>query len=263
MQGDEVIQPLYGLHFPPIAELLEWPGILFDGSIIELNKVGLIYLWAMAAPLVLFVLAIRRSALVPKGVQTVAESSVDFVRENVVMQTIGPDGMRFMPFLMSLFFFIFFANITEVIPFIQFPANSRMAAPAVLAIIVWLVFNAVGIKSQGFFQYFKNTVIPPGVPGALLPLVAVIEFVSTFLVRPFSLAVRLFANMLAGHLLLVTFAVLTTALWTPGPLAAIVWAPFVVLIGLTGFEILVAFLQAFIFTILTAVYIGGALHPEH
>jgi len=258
-----VIQPLYGLHFPPIAELLEWPGILFDGSIIELNKVGLIYLWAMAAPLVLFVLAIRRSALVPKGVQTVAESSVDFVRENVVMQTIGPDGMRFMPFLMSLFFFIFFANITEVIPFIQFPANSRMAAPAVLAIIVWLVFNAVGIKSQGFFQYFKNTVIPPGVPGALLPLVAVIEFVSTFLVRPFSLAVRLFANMLAGHLLLVTFAVLTTALWTPGPLAAIVWAPFVVLIGLTGFEILVAFLQAFIFTILTAVYIGGALHPEH
>ena len=252
-----------GLHFPPIAELLEWPGILFDGSVMELNKVGLIYLWAMIAPVTLFVVAIRRSALVPKGAQTVAESSVDFVRENIVMQTMGPDGMRFMPFLMSLFFFIFFANITEVIPFIQFPANSRMAAPAVLAIIVWLVFNAVGIKSQGLFGYFKNTIIPPGVPGALLPLVAVIEFVSTFLVRPFSLAVRLFANMLAGHLLLVTFAVLTTALWTPGPLAAIVWAPFVVLIGLTGFEILVAFLQAFIFTILTAVYIGGALHPEH
>ena len=258
-----MIQLPYGLHFPPIAELLEWPGILFDGSIFELNKVGLIYLWAMLAPLVLFVLAIRKNALVPRGVQTVAESSVNFVRENVVMQTMGPDGLRYMPFLMSLFFFIFFANITEVIPFIQFPANSRMAAPAVLAIIVWLVFNAVGIKNQGFFGYFKNTVIPPGVPGALLPLVAVSEFGSTFLVRPFSLAVRLFANMLAGHLLLVTFAVLTTALWTPGPLAAIVWAPFVVLIGLTGFEILVAFLQAFIFTILTAVYIGGALHPEH
>lgn len=252
-----------GLHFPPIAELLEWPGILFNGTAFELNKVGLIYLWAMLAPLAIFVLAIRKSALVPKGVQTVAESSIDFVRENVVMQTMGPDGMRFMPFLLSLFFFIFFANITEVIPFIQFPANARMAAPVVLAVIVWCVFNAVGIKSQGFFSYFKNTVIPPGVPGALLPLVAVIEFVSTFLVRPFSLAVRLFANMLAGHLLLVTFAVLTQALWTPGPLAAIVWAPFVVLIGLTGFEILVAFLQAFIFTILTAVYIGGALHPEH
>ena len=179
------------------------------------------------------------------------------------MQTMGPDGMRFMPFLLSLFFFIFFANITEVIPFIQLPANARMAAPAFLAILVWVVFNAVGIKSQGFFSYFKNTVIPPGVPGALLPLVAVIEFVSTFLVRPFSLAVRLFANMLAGHLLLVTFAVLCENLWAKNFLVSIIWAPFVVLIGLTGFEILVAFLQAFIFTILTAVYIGGALHPEH
>ena len=252
-----------GLHFPPIAELLEWPGILFDGTAFELNKVGLIYLFAMVAPVMLFVLAIRKGEMVPTGVQTIAESSVDFVRENIVMETIGPDGMKFMPFLMSLFFFVFFANITEVIPFIHFPANSRMAAPAMLAFVVWVVFNAVGIKSQGLFGYFKNTIIPPGVPGALLPLVAVIEFVSTFLVRPFSLAVRLFANMLAGHLLLVTFGVLTATLWTQTPLFAIIWAPFVVLIGLTGFEILVAFLQAFIFTILTAVYIGGALHPEH
>ena len=165
-----------GLHFPAIESLLEWPGFLFEGNtFFELNKVGLIYIWAMVAPLVIFILAIRKSALVPRGVQTVAESSVDFVRENIVMQTMGPDGMRFMPFLLSLFFFIFFANITEVIPFIQLPANARMAAPAFLAILVWVVFNAVGIKSQGFFSYFKNTVIPPGVPGALLPLVAVLS----------------------------------------------------------------------------------------
>ena len=150
-----------GLHFPPIAELLEWPGILFNGTAFELNKVGLIYLWAMLAPLAIFVLAIRKSALVPKGVQTVAESSVDFVRENVVMQTMGPDGMRFMPFLLSLFFFIFFANITEVIPFIQFPANSRMAAPVVLAIIVWCVFNAVGIKSQGYPTWCSGSPVTP------------------------------------------------------------------------------------------------------
>ncbi|MDG2114068.1 MAG: F0F1 ATP synthase subunit A, partial [Actinomycetota bacterium] len=193
-----------GLHFPPIAELLEWPGILFDGTAFELNKVGLIYLFAMVAPVLMFVFAIRKSEMVPTGVQTIAESSVDFVRENIVMETIGPDGLKFMPFLMSLFFFVFFANITEVFPFIHFPANSRMAAPAMLAAVVWVVYNAVGIKSQGLFGYFKNTIIPPGVPGALLPLVAVIEFVSTFLVRPFSLAVRLFANMLAGHLLRVT-----------------------------------------------------------
>ena len=259
---------LAGLHFPPIAELLEWPGILFDGSIFELNKVGIIYLFALIAPTTIFVLAARRYKKVavnvaPTGIQTVAETSVTFVRDNVVMQTIGPDGLRYMPFLLSLFFFVFFSNITEVIPFIQFPANSRMAAPAFLAILVWLVYNAVGIKNHGFFGYLKNVTVPPGVPVALLFLVVPIEFISTFFVRPFSLAVRLFANMLAGHLLLVTFAVLTAALWDTSLLFSIVWAPFLVLIGLTGFEILVAFLQAFIFTILTAVYIGGALHPEH
>lgn len=259
---------LYALHFPPITELLEWPGILFDGTAFELNKVGLIYLFAMVVPIVIFTLASRRYAaagpgVAPRGIQTVAESSVIFIRENVVMQTIGPDGVRYMPFLLALFFFVLFSNITEVIPFIQLPANSRMAAPAFLAILVWVVFNAVGIKNHGLFGYLKNVTIPPGVPVPLLFLVVPIEFISTFLVRPFSLAVRLFANMLAGHLLLVTFAVLTAALWDTSPLFSIVWAPFVVLIGLTGFEILVAFLQAFIFTILTAVYIGGALHPEH
>jgi F-type H+-transporting ATPase subunit a len=168
-----------------------------------------------------------------------------------------------MPFLITLFFFVLFSNLWEIVPFIQFPANARMAMPAALAILVWVVFNVVGIKKQGFGHYMKSALIPPGVPAALLPLVVVIEFVSTFLVRPFSLAVRLFANMLAGHLLLVTFAVLTAALWDTSALFVIVWAPFVVLIGLTGFEILVALLQAFIFTILTAVYIGGAMHPEH
>ncbi len=259
---------LAGLYFPPISELLEWPAILFDGTVFELNKVGIIYLFALVAPVVIFVWAARRYksvsvAVAPRGMQTVAETSVTFVRENVVMQTIGPDGLRYMPFLLALFFFVFFSNITEVIPFIQLPANSRMAAPAFLAILVWLVFNAVGIKNHGFFRYLKNVTVPPGVPVPLLFLVVPIEFISTFFVRPFSLAVRLFANMLAGHLLLVTFAVLTAALWDTSLLFSIVWAPFLVLIGLTGFEILVAFLQAFIFTILTAVYIGGALHPEH
>ncbi|WP_419840817.1 F0F1 ATP synthase subunit A [Candidatus Poriferisodalis sp.] len=261
---------LLALYFPDIGHLLEWPNILpgLDDSPFALNKVGIIYIFALVAPVVMFVMAKRRYEraevmAAPRGIQTVAETSTEFIRDNVIMQTIGPDGLRYLPFLMSLFLFILFSNITEVFPFIHFPANARMAMPAVLAVLVWVVFNAVGIKHHGVFGYFKNVVIPPGVPKALLPLVALIEFVSTFFVRPFSLAVRLFANMLAGHLLLVTFGVLTAALWDTSPLFAIVWAPFVVLIGLTAFEILVAFLQAFIFTILTAVYIGGALHPEH
>jgi F-type H+-transporting ATPase subunit a len=138
-----------------------------------------------------------------------------------------------------------------------------MALPAFMALMVWAIFNFVGIKSQGAGGYFKSMLFPPGVPKALLPLVALIEFISTVFVRPFSLAVRLFANMLAGHLLLVTFAVLSAALFTKSALAIILPLPFAMLILLTGFEILVAVLQAFIFTILTAVYIGGAMHAEH
>jgi F-type H+-transporting ATPase subunit a len=248
---------LAALHFPPVSHLLEWP-VLFLG----LNKVGLIHIAATVITLVLVFLAVRKRQLVPRGTQNVMESAINFIEDSVIAQTIGPGGMHYLPFLAAIFFFVLFSNIFEVIPLIQFPANSRMAMPMFLALLVWLVFNFIGFKHQGP-RYFLNVLFPPGVPGALKPLVALIEFVSTFIVRPFSLAVRLFANMLAGHLLLVTFAVLTAALWTKSALAIIVWAPFVVLIGLTGFEILVAFLQAFIFTILTAVYIGGALHHEH
>ncbi len=266
---------LLALEFPKIEKLLEWPGVLFDGTNFALNKVGIIYLFAMAAPLVIFAMAKRRydqapAIAAPRGVQTVAETSVQFIRENIIMQSIGPDGMRYLPFLLTLFFFIFFSNITEVVPLIHFPGNARMAMPATLAILVWLVFNAVGIKNHGFGRYLKNVTIPPGVPLVLLPLVALIEFVSTFFVRPFSLAVRLFANLLAGHLLIVTFALLShTVFWlaltadTPTWLVVITPAPFLMLIGITAFEILVSALQAFIFTMLTAVYIGGALHPEH
>jgi len=133
--------------------------------------------------------------------------------------------------------------------------------PMLLALLSWVLFNFIGIKSQGFFGYFKSMLFPPGVPKALYILVTPIELVSTLLVRPLSLAVRLFANMLAGHLLLISFAVIATALFESTYVGALV--PGAVLIGLTGFEVLVAVLQAFIFTILTAVYIGGAMHPEH
>jgi F-type H+-transporting ATPase subunit a len=179
------------------------------------------------------------------------------------MQTMGEDGMYWAPFLTTMFFFILFANLFEVIPFIQFPPTARMAVPASLGLLVWALFNIVGIKRQGFFSYIKANIFPPGVPTALYILVTPIEFISTFIVRPFSLAVRLFANELAGHLLLVTFAVLSAALVTKSLVAVILPLPAIMLVLLTGFEVLVAVLQAFIFTILTAVYIGGAMHPDH
>ncbi len=257
---------LSALHFPPIGELVEWRGILFKDSPFEVNKVVLL-MWAGA--LIVFLLfwsagrAAARGSLVPTGVQTIVESGIDFVRNDIILQTMGPTGLPWTPFLVTIFFFVFVTNIFEVIPFIQFPVNARMALPAFMALMVWVIFNVVGIKSQGLGGYFKSMLFPPGVPKFLLPLVALIEFISTIFVRPFSLAVRLFANMLAGHLLLVTFAVLSAALFTKGPLAIVLPLPFLMLILLTGFEILVAVLQAFIFTILAAVYIGGAMHPEH
>jgi F-type H+-transporting ATPase subunit a len=164
--------------------------------------------------------------------------------------------------LASLFFFILITNIFEVIPFFHMPGNARMAGPAVLALLTWVYFIAVGIKHQGL-KYFWNSVAPPGVPKALLPLVVPIELLSTFIVRPFSLAVRLFANMLAGHILLVTFSVLCITLWGASLLLAVLPFSFVMLVGLTGFEIMVAFLQAYIFTILASVYIGSSMHAEH
>jgi F-type H+-transporting ATPase subunit a len=144
------------------------------------------------------------------------------------------------------------------------PATARMAIPAFMALLVWVIFISVGIINQGIGKYFRNALFPPGVPTALYVLVTPIELISTFVVRPFSLAVRLFANMLAGHILLVTFAVLSTALVEgAAALKVITPLPFVMLVLLTGFEILVSVLQAYIFTILAAVYIGGAMHPEH
>jgi F-type H+-transporting ATPase subunit a len=257
-----VIAPL-GLEFPPISHLIRWPDILFEDTPYAVNKTTIIYMLAVVITLSIFFIASARAQLVPRGIQNIAESSVEFVREGIIMQTIGPDGMRYLPFLLTMFFFIFFINLFEIIPLIQFPGNARMAVPFILAILVWFIYNIVGIVKQGPLTYLKNSTIPPGVPKPMLPLIALIEFVSTFLVRPFSLAVRLFANMLAGHLILVTFAVLSAALWAKNVSLVILPFPFLLLIALTGFELLVAFLQAFIFTILTAVYIGLSSHPEH
>ena len=255
---------LLGLDVPPITDLTNWPAFAFKGSsTFALNKVGLIYLLAMAFTLLIFMIGGSRKQLVPHGIQNIAEMGIEFVRDQIVMQTMGNDGMAFLPYLTALFFFIFFSNIFEIIPFFQFPANARFAMPLVLALLTYVIFNVVGVVKQGPFTYVKNSIVPPGVPKLILPLVMIIELVSHFLVKPFSLMVRLFANMLAGHLILATFSVICTAVFKKSLLLVILPFSFALLFALTGFEVLVSFLQAFIFTILTAVYIGGTMHPEH
>lgn len=254
---------MLALEFPPVSHLIDWPDIWLKDSAFGINKV-VILMWASAAIVIaFFAVAARAKALVPKGVQNAAESVVDFIKNDIVLSNIGPEGLAFTPFLTALFMFIFVCNLWGIIPFLQMPVNARMALPALLAILIWALYNIVGIVKQGFFGYFKGIMFPPGVPKALYILVTPIELVSTIIVRPLSLAVRLFANLLAGHLVLVTFAIITASLFDSSALPVILPFSFGLLIALTGFEVLVAVLQAFIFTILAAVFIGGAMHPEH
>ena len=253
---------ILGLEFPPLTHIVQWPAFLFEDTPLAVNKVVLVYLFAVLLTLAVFLLGNKRK-LVPSGMQNIAESSVNFVEDGIVMQTMGPDGLRYTPFLMSIFFFVFFTNIFEIIPVIQMPASARIALPMFLALTVWVVFIVVGIVKQGPIGYFKNALFPPGVPKALYLLVAPIEFVSTFLVRPFSLMVRLFANLLAGHILLVTFAVLSSALIVGKWYAVFLPLPVIAVIFFTAFELLVSFLQAYVFALLTGVYIGSSLHADH
>jgi F-type H+-transporting ATPase subunit a len=250
------------LEFPPLGHIVDWKPFALDGTPFAINKVVLIYFISILLTMLLFILG-NKKKLVPTGMQNVAEMSIDFVQDGIIMQTMGPSGLAWTPYLLSLFLFIFFNNIFEIIPFVQMPANARIALPMFLALLTWLLFNVAGIKAQGPIHYFKNNLFPPGVPKALYILVTPIELVSTFLVRPFSLMVRLFANLLAGHILLVTFAVLSAALWTANWTAVFLPLPALAVVFFTLFEILVSFLQAYVFTLLASVYIGGAVHPDH
>jgi F-type H+-transporting ATPase subunit a len=245
---------------PNINELFDWKGIVSEHTILEFNKTALMAFVSTIICVLFFWLGARKQALVPTGIQNLAEMGYDVVEENVSLAAMGDEGRRWTPFFATLFFWIFFINIWEVIPGVQFPATSRIAIPLVLALISWGLFIGVGVIRQGM-GYFWHAINPPGVPLALKFLVVPIEFFSN------SLAVRLFANMTAGHLLLTIFAIMTNELLVVhnSGIFQIAFAPlpFAGLVAFTGFEILVAVLQAYIFTILTAVYIAESMHPEH
>jgi F-type H+-transporting ATPase subunit a len=254
---------LLAIEFPPISHVVEWPGIFLKDTPLEVNKV-VILMW-ISALLVFgfFYLAGRKQSLVPTGIQGIAEATVDFVRNGIIMQTMGPHGLSWTPFMLTLFMFIMVGNVWGIIPVAQMPTNARIAFPALMAIVVYVLYHFMGIKEQGLGHYLKNTLVLPGVPAAMHVLLVPIEFITAFITQPLSLAVRLFANMLAGHLLLVSFGVITAGVFTASA-TAIIWPfSFALLVGLTAFEILVVFLQAFIFTMLTGVYIAKATAHDH
>jgi F-type H+-transporting ATPase subunit a len=222
----------------------------------------LIALVCAALVIAFFWAAFSNPKLVPRGIQNAAELGMLFVRDQILRPMMGKRGDHYLPFLVSLFFFIWFMNLMEIIPVIQFPVTSFFMFPVSLMIIVYLTYNFVSIKNLGLGGYFKS-MIPSGVPVFILGLLAPVEILQYIIVRPFTLAIRLFGNMFAGHILVSVFTIASWYLFSASIGLLFAGASFVMTIVLTGFEMLIQALQAYIFTILTAQYIGGAYETAH
>ncbi|MCS5496722.1 F0F1 ATP synthase subunit A [Cnuibacter sp. UC19_7] len=253
-----------GFHAPSIGEFFP-PAIFFEGTPFEITRIILIRFLAAAVLILLFWIGTRRMRVVPGRFQSVIEMGLDFARVNIAEDLLGKkDGRRFLPLITTMFFTVLFFNITGIIPFLNISANATIAMPMVLAIVAWLAFMYAGIKKHPG-AFFKNALFPPGVPWPLYIIVTPIEFVSTFILRPVTLTLRLLMNMVVGHLLLVLFF---SATWFFFFNAGGLWSLFGVgtlAFGFvfTLFEILVAVLQAYVFALLTTVYIQLALADEH
>lgn len=213
-----------------------------------------------------FYAAAKKQSMVPGKLQYVGEIGYGFTRNSIGRDIIGShDFMRFVPYLFALFFFILLNNFFGSIPFIQFPTFSRSGMVYGLAALSWIIYNAVGIQKHGFGGYLKLQSVPSGIKGPMLLLLVPLEFMSNILVRPVTLALRLFANMLAGHLLLILFALGGEYLLLHGatlvkPVGILAWLLF---IAISFLELLIQFLQAYVFVLLNAMYISGALAEEH
>jgi F-type H+-transporting ATPase subunit a len=248
----------------PGTGLFQFPPLFSVGGL-DVTKPMVLAVFSALVVLVFFYAATSKMSLVPSRLQSLAELGYLFIRDEVARSIIGKRGDRWVPLLVSIFFFVWIMNLLSVIPLAQFPVTSRIAYPAILAFFVWLLFLGLGIKAQGPIGYFKNLMFPPGIPKAVYIILAPLELVSTLLVRPFTLAVRLFANMFAGHVLVAFFSIVA---WyfiveAPGPGIVIGVVGFLMTIIMTGFEMFIQALQAFIFTLLAAVYIQSSIEVHH
>lgn len=252
--------------FPPIPGTENWEifGISFSVS-----RTSLMLLASMVILAAFFWSGVKDRKVVPDRFQGLIEGFVEFIREQIAIPSIGPQGAAFVPFLTTLFAFIFLNNLFKLTPFIMLPPTSRMAVPAFLAGVVLVTFIVVGIRTHGLGSYLKASIFPAGVPVVAYIVVSPIELISNFIMRPLTLAIRLFGNMVAGHLLVVItlvtiHAFLTVGLFGLGPDAGTALGLFALVVSpvVFGFELMIIAVQAFIFTILSAVYIGLAME-EH
>ncbi|MCM6777878.1 F0F1 ATP synthase subunit A [Nocardia sp. CDC159] len=251
-------------HAPSLQDFFP-PAVLFEGTPFELDRLMLIRILMTVVLLAVMLLAFRSPKLVPRGLQNIAEYGLVFVREQICDEVLGKEsGRKFFPLIATVFFTVLFLNLSSIIPFLNISSNARIGMPLVLAVIAYIAFNYIGIKKYGFWKYMRSSIVVPNVPPAMHVLLIPIEFISTFVLRPFTLTVRLMANMLAGHIMLVLFFSATQfflfegAAWMKG------LSPFSLVGGFafTLFEMLVIFLQAYVFALLTAVYISLAQHAD-
>ena len=253
-----------GFLGPSLAEFLP-PAIFFEGTPFEINRLMIIRFIAVALIVVLFWLGTRRMRMIPGRGQSLLEMAVGFVQSNIADGALGKEeGKRFMPLLASMFFMILAMNLTGIVPGLNLAGTSLIGVPLLLALVAYVAFIYAGIKKQGA-NFFKASLFPSGVPWYLYIIVTPIEFLSTFILRPVTLALRLLMNMVAGHMLLVLcFSATHFFLFTAGGLFGL-FGIGTLAFGFifTIFELLVAALQAYVFTFLTAVYIQLALVEEH
>jgi F-type H+-transporting ATPase subunit a len=243
---------------PSLAEFFP-PAIFFEGTPLQIDRINLIGFLMTGLVALFFVMAFRNPQLVPGRLQNMGEVAVDFVRSYISDEILGSEGKKYAPYLATLFFMILAFNITGITPLLNMPVNARIGYPVFLAITSYVVFNWAGIAKQGVGQYFKANLFIPGVPKVMYVLLTPIEALSTFVLR-------LMVNMLAGHLMLVLFF---SAAWyfiffPNSPLQPLLGiGVFGAGFAFTLFEMLIVVIQAYIFTLLTAVYIAGAVSEHH
>lgn len=236
---------------------------LFTIGGFEFNKPMLLAVLGTLVVVGFFWAAFGRAKVVPGKLQMIGEAGYDFVRRGIVYEALGKkEGEKYVPLMVSLFFFIWIMNIWSVIPIAQFPVTSIIAYPAGLALLVYVLWVGLTFKKHGFVGGWKNITGYDKSLGGILPLVVLLEFFSNLIIRPFTHAVRLFANMFAGHMLLVMF---TIASWymLNGIGIAYASASFVMTIVMTAFELFIQAVQAYVFVLLACNYVQGALSEHH
>jgi len=252
-EGDVFAPPgVKDFFLPPIFGEVTKPMVLVVLSVIIISA--------------FFVLSSRNLKIIPGKWQFAVESVYDFGRNNIAREQIGSKEFKpFVPFILSLFTFVLVNNIYGIIPILQFPTMAKIGFPLTLAVMVYFVYHWVGFKKFGFVKYLKNQTVPPGAPGPIYLLLTPIEFLQKFVLNPITLAIRVFAAMFAGHLILLVFTLggEYLLLHAAGPLKPVSIVSWAFAIAMTFLEAFIQVLQAYIFALLSANYIGMALAEDH